>query len=216
MSNGVNGSYCPFGDHLLRQIPTKNAFNTLPCYHKMCLYVNALATHRMRRGRVTQRGDLRAWGFSFTVQFAVSHAYILPDFDSPTPFYRSTEPCKVTPKIYDPWLEIFSPMIYLWRQWNPLLLLRQNGALVFEACSQGPQDCSYTGPSSSGDCFPHLQLFIHCPVFSFKIDILVIPCLLDDRLEMKDKDWLTHFKRPLPVNLIKSISSTSHAFTPWD
>lgn len=62
----------------------------------------ASATDHMRRGSVSQRKDLRTWRFSFTVQSAVPQAYILPDFDSPTPLYRTTAPPKIAPKIYDP------------------------------------------------------------------------------------------------------------------
>lgn len=67
----------------------------------------------MGKGSVSPRKDLRMWGFLFTVQSAVSHAYILPDFDLLTPFYKTAAPPKTAPKIHDPWLKIFSPVIYL-------------------------------------------------------------------------------------------------------
>lgn len=177
--------------------------------------VNALATHHMRRGRFSQREDLMTRGFSFTLQSAVSHPCLLPILILLYPFIGPQHP-QNSPK--DLWFmthNFFTHDLPLKTMKLPYFMT-QNGASVFEVCSLGPRDCPYTGPSSSRDCFPHLQLFIHCPIFSFKIHILVIPCLLDDRLEMKDKDWLTHFKGPLPVNLIKSISSTSHTITPWD
>lgn len=108
--------------------------------------VNALATHHMRRGSVSQREDLMAWGFSFAVKSAVSHPCLLPDFDLSTPFYRTTALPKIAPKICDSWLTIFSPIIYLWRQWNSLLLWHKMVLLclrfvlwvVMTARTQGP------------------------------------------------------------------------------